>query len=375
MLLRGIIPSLLTMVYIGYVGAICNTSSCTGNNCYKNLNTKTFGFGKEYLCYTQESCKTGNNSKVPVQQIPISILENVDLIFQISDFVLPDVTLSIIQTSQYDQFEACDVSNTDTVSYTRIDNSSIQISSLGVGVHFLIFKTNHLLHSCQFGSRVQITVYQENCNFVNKTDPCQLKGQCQLNKIANRFECFCCGNFTGEHCQELDGCKLSTNPCLPNGECHDYVGGDTVPGFNCSCNEQFTGDSCNQCIQGFTGNDCRTDINECNQTLNLCNFGQCTNTNGSFECTCPVNVTGALCQTDTFNNCLSRPCDGTNRTCVDKYGSHECQCPAYYTGQNCEVKIDNCADGSCDIEGTAFCSNGIGAYNCSCNSGYAGMRL
>ena len=374
MLLRGIIPSLLTMVYIGYVGAICNTSSCTGSNCYKNLNTKTFGFGKEYLCYTQESCKTGNNSKVPVQQIPISILENVDLIFQISDFVLPDVTLSIIQTSQYDQFEACDLSNTDTVSYTRIDNSSLQISSLG-GVHFLIFKTNHLLHSCQFGSRVQITVYQENCNFVNKTDPCQLKGQCQLNKIANRFECFCCGNFTGEHCQELDGCKLSTNPCLPNGECHDYVGGDTVPGFNCSCNEQFTGDSCNQCIQGFTGIDCQTDINECNQTLNLCNFGQCTNTNGSFECTCPVNVTGALCQTDTFNNCLSRPCDGLNRTCVDKYGSHDCQCPAYYTGQNCEVKIDNCADGSCDIEGTAFCSNGIGAYNCSCNSGYAGMRL
>ena len=379
MLSRAIVSAFLLAftICIGHVYGNCNTSSCTPNNhCYENLNTKVISYGKDHLCYTQDTChgKLGNHSKVPVQQLPIVVLENIDLIIEFRDFVLSDFTFSILKTSQFDQFVTCNISNTDIVSYSIINNSSVQIPPLGVGIHYLIFKSNNILHSCQFGSRVQLTVYEQRCNFVNNTNPCRSNGRCQLNKTANRFECLCCNNYHGEHCQELNGCKVDAQPCSLNGECHDYLGGEELLGFNCSCNEQYTGNDCDQCIQGFTGNRCQTDINECIQTTNLCNFGQCINTNGSFQCVCPVNVTGVLCQTDTFNNCLSLPCNGTNRTCVDQYGSHKCICPADYTGQNCEVKIDNCADGSCDVDGTASCSDGFGAYNCSCNPGYTGIK-
>ena len=380
-LLKGIQLLLVSAIFFSQVNARCNTNCSRNASCSESLNAirKTIGYGKEYLCYQKDLCHggpPGDTSKVPVQQFPIILLENQYLIIEISDFFLTNYTFSIVKTSQFEQFATCNTSSdVDIVLYSIINSSSLQIHPLGVGVHYLLFESNHILYSCRFGFRVELTVYEHKCNFIDNSNPCLSNGCCILNGTAKRFECSCFDNYYGDRCQELDGCKIEENTCLPNGDCHDYVAGANQPGFNCSCHEQFSGDKCDQCIQGFTGINCQTDINECAVNPNLCNFGECVNKNSNFQCVCPVNVTGLLCETDTFDNCISSPCNGTNRTCVDNYGSHECQCPADYTGKSCEVKIDNCVDGNCDLDGTETCANESDSYICNCKSGYTGIKL
>lgn len=65
---------------------------------------------------------------------------------------------------------------------------------------------------------------------------------------------------------------------------------------------------------------------------------------------------------------------GSNANCTNTNGSYHCSCYSGFTksGKQC-VDIDECADGvhSC-LGGTATCTNTIGSYNCSCNHGYVG---
>ncbi|XP_066023776.1 uromodulin isoform X2 [Pocillopora verrucosa] len=65
---------------------------------------------------------------------------------------------------------------------------------------------------------------------------------------------------------------------------------------------------------------------------------------------------------------------GSNANCTNTNGSYYCSCHSGFTrsGKEC-VDIDECTAGvhSC-LLGTATCINTIGSYNCSCNLGYVG---
>ncbi|XP_034945358.1 fat-like cadherin-related tumor suppressor homolog isoform X2 [Chelonus insularis] len=151
------------------------------------------------------------------------------------------------------------------------------------------------------------------------SQPCQNGGTCkEIN--SDTYECHCHGRFKGMVC-DIDTDPCASSPCLYGGRCKVLPeGGD----YFCECvDPNLTGKRCefgrycspNPCIhntceegnngpickcQGFTGDRCETDINECES--NPCfHGGTCVNEVGSYKCICPPNTTGINCITPIYS--------------------------------------------------------------------------
>ena len=73
-----------------------------------------------------------------------------------------------------------------------------------------------------------------------------------------------------------------------------------------------------------------------------------------------------------FPPCARAP----NGTCTNTIGSYNCSCNPGYTGDGSTcVDIDECSTGTNNCSVNAKCSNTIGSYNCTCNYGYTGDGL
>jgi hypothetical protein len=158
---------------------------------------------------------------------------------------------------------------------------------------------------------------------------------------------------------------------------------EVCDGFDNDCDVSVDEGVCAPCATGYTGFDgtC-TDVDEC-AILGACGTGStgCTNTPGSFACTCTAgyqtaSATGALCEN--VDECASstNPC-GTG-TCTDNAGSYVCTCPAGYRLASAPaitcVDADECAEGTdaCTDVPPALCANTLGSYTCACPAGYEG---
>ena len=71
------------------------------------------------------------------------------------------------------------------------------------------------------------------------------------------------------------------------------------------------------------------------------NGGTCSNTDGSFTCSCQVGYTGDTCDSD-IDECNDIPCHN-EVSCMNNNGSFICICPGGFTGEVCEMDIDNVA--------------------------------
>ncbi|XP_070571017.1 epidermal growth factor-like protein 7 isoform X2 [Ptychodera flava] len=142
-----------------------------------------------------------------------------------------------------------------------------------------------------------------------------------------------------------------------NGQCIRPVcdppcqnGGTCVAPNDCNCPAEYEGQICD------------SDINECSGSHGGCD-SICTNTIGSFYCSCPsgytLNGDGRSCDA-----VCDPPCQNGG-TCV---APNDCNCPAEYEGQICDSDINECSGshGGCD----SICTNTIGSFYCSCPSGY-----
>ncbi|XP_052694391.1 neurogenic locus notch homolog protein 3-like [Crassostrea angulata] len=87
---------------------------------------------------------------------------------------------------------------------------------------------------------------------------------------------------------------------------------------------------------------CREDTDECQNDPCL-NGATCTNTSGSFNCTCDAGWTGIVCDED-INECLDNPCQNGG-TCSNSAGSFTCTCAGGFTGALCNEVLPNIALG------------------------------
>ncbi|XP_078575770.1 uncharacterized protein LOC144861669 [Branchiostoma floridae x Branchiostoma japonicum] len=114
------------------------------------------------------------------------------------------------------------------------------------------------------------------------------------------------------------------------------------------------------------------DIDECATANGGCSQN-CSNTVGSFTCSCHVgynlNSDGVSC--DDVDECASNN-GGCEKTCTNNVGSFKCSCDSGLTLNSNNLTcddIDECATGNGGC--SQNCSNTVGSFTCSCHDGYA----
>ncbi|XP_063689699.1 protein jagged-1a-like [Bolinopsis microptera] len=180
-----------------------------------------------------------------------------------------------------------------------------------------------------------------------------------------------------------------------DGECVDFCEVEFCPsgmecsategGFNCTCSEseeckQCSDNPCDQdfiCVQGDFTHQCIcdegyqlkhgrcVDMNECE--YDICNISgaECTNMEGSYQCTCPrnsyYNDTSNAC--DRYNMCDVDPCETskTGMSCRDLGVGFACLCPEDYPEDLCAEQEP------CDCGENEECVEADGKYFCQCD--------
>ena len=127
---------------------------------------------------------------------------------------------------------------------------------------------------------------------------------------------------------------------------------------NCVCKVGYTGDGKVEC----------KDINECDLNKNQCHsLATCTNTNGSFECSCVIGYTGNGVECIDIDECGigAHNCEWL-ATCANTLGSYTCHCPSGYSlsGDNICQDIDECANETDECTSGFNCVNTPGSYKC-----------
>ncbi|KAG1700053.1 Fibrillin-2 [Nymphon striatum] len=91
------------------------------------------------------------------------------------------------------------------------------------------------------------------------------------------------------------------------------------------------------------------DINECEEFIGICKGGRCSDTFGSYMCTCPrgftLDKTISTCVDE--NECLNYPDICGAGTCVNSQGSYHCVCPPKFMSMSNEKECIDMRKGLC----------------------------
>uniref|UniRef100_A0ABI7X4T3 Eyes shut homolog n=1 Tax=Felis catus TaxID=9685 RepID=A0ABI7X4T3_FELCA len=252
-------------------------------------------------------------------------------------------------------------------------------------------KDLHLSYQCVCLAGWEASFCEQESNDC-KMNPCKNNSTC--TDLYNSYRCECTPGWTGQNCsEEINECD--SDPCMNGALCHE----SSIPGhFVCLCPPFYTGKFCHQhyspcdplsdpcrnnstcltlvdgnhycvCREGFEGEHCEINVNEC-FSLPCQNYGDCEDGVNNFRCICRPGFSGPLCDLDT-NECSSRPCKNDG-TCVDLSNRIMCICEPGYHGSLCELDMNECEISPC-LDGED-CVSRTGGYNCLCAPGYTGIN-
>ncbi|CAH3184464.1 unnamed protein product [Porites lobata] len=196
----------------------------------------------------------------------------------------------------------------------------------------------------------------ETCDEIKRSEGHAVSGKYWFSTIKSGTSVLAYCNM---ETNDIDECGASSPVCDINANCSNTRGS-----YICTCRAGYTGD----------GKTCQ-DIDECSASSPVCDINaNCSNTRGSYICTCRAGYTGDGKTCQDIDECgASTPVCDINANCSNTRGSYICTCRAGYTGdgKTCQ-DIDECSASSlvCDIN--ANCSNTRGSYICTCRAGYTG---
>uniref|UniRef100_A0AAQ4NYK2 Fibrillin 2b n=1 Tax=Gasterosteus aculeatus aculeatus TaxID=481459 RepID=A0AAQ4NYK2_GASAC len=199
-------------------------------------------------------------------------------------------------------------------------------------------------------------------------DECTImNGGCETHctNSEGSYECSCSEGYALmpdlRTCADIDECEETPDIC-DGGQCTN------IPGeYRCLCYDGF-----------MASMDMRTciDVNECDLNPNICLHGDCENTKGSFICHCQLGYivkkgsTGCTdvdeCEIEAHN------CD-MHSACINVPGSFKCRCRDGWVGDGIKcVDQDECSLEDHNCNPNADCVNTPGSYRCTCKSGFNG---
>ncbi|XP_059148172.1 fibrillin-1-like [Physella acuta] len=216
--------------------------------------------------------------------------------------------------------------------------------------------------------------------YLNDTD-CIDIDECESNPCVN-------GNCTNKNGTFSCSCRKGTKLLEDKLTCEECISGKY--GYdcaaNCSCNTTntkpqicFAENGTCDCLTGWTGSDCSTDVDECNQSTNSCPANsKCVNSPGSFRCVCEVGYFKSAnfclsCENNHYGQDCNQKCKclqfGINTDSCDNVNG-QCRCKPGWTGSSCETDIDECLNTSYCPDIHESCFNLNGSVECRCIVGY-----
>nr|XP_032817930.1 mucin-4-like isoform X2 [Petromyzon marinus] len=211
-------------------------------------------------------------------------------------------------------------------------------------------------------SRVALSLTVCNCN---RNAACNFsQPQLSNSNDSPSFQvasCLCSSGYAGTYCdQDYDACGES--PCFTGVTCTDLP----APSLN------FT---CGPCPVGYSGNgrSC-LDVDECDGASPCGGGGNCTNSPGSFTCTCLPGYRGYLCMD--VDECVENPNVCTSsQNCMNTLGGFLCTCKLGTSGSDCTESPCpglSCPQSYCDNNGTCSINTATCKQQCSCGDSYKG---
>ncbi|XP_029073539.1 adhesion G protein-coupled receptor E1 isoform X1 [Monodon monoceros] len=176
-------------------------------------------------------------------------------------------------------------------------------------------------------------------------------------------------------CKDIDECSQRQPPCGPNSVCRNLPGR-----YKCNCLPGFSSPTGNNWNPGKPGHFACTDINECLDSGVCPEHSECTNSLGSYRCSCQVGYTSKNSTCEDVDECADPRTCPEHSTCHNSLGSYSCACnPGFESsrgkmsfqglGETCE-DVDECSRNSTLCGPSSVCTNNLGKYSCSCLPGF-----
>ncbi|XP_062041583.1 LOW QUALITY PROTEIN: adhesion G protein-coupled receptor E1-like, partial [Lepus europaeus] len=179
----------------------------------------------------------------------------------------------------------------------------------------------------------------------------------------------------GVQCHDIDECSQSPSPCGPHSVCENLRGR-----YKCSCLPGFFSPLGDGWIHGKPGHFHCTDINECLNRRVCPEHSVCTNSEGSYSCSCRAGFVSNNSTCKDVDECAGPRACPEHATCFNALGSYSCACNPGFESRSgrksfrglreaCE-DVDECSKNSSLCGANSVCVNTPGGYNCSCLPGF-----